>query len=428
MASLSGTTTITFQSQGALQSALSPHSFEEVRERLDAKLSLSFQYDPTLKTNPITTLRNRGTDDLLNIQVFSTKTLSVFYPKTPRVPDHLAIVLNRKDVKGLADISDEENRELFATIRKIAEIYKTRSIDGFVIAQYDTPQQGHQSRFVVEIIPHLPGFNRIRNMVDKMDCNRYVLFRSANLSPVRYEMDPNACKADAEFWKMAFQRPQAPLSEKDLKITFPNQKISSHLVEADQILQKQLSELWEDMGGSISPNVDADFTMPTKIPSDVKIETTSKCYFCESGVINRQLVYEGGDAIVLYNIRKAPYPGMCFLILPKRHVEKVYGLTEKEISEIAMLRRALSNVLKEAHPSCQVVDYTQNDPSVGQTVFHSHEQVVAIHPQTGAFAWTFMSLCPIKNVDDEEMARVCKEFKPKLEQKIKEAAAMEKIA
>ena len=67
----------------------------------------------------------------------------------------------------------------------------------------------------------------------------------------------------------------------------------------------------------------------------------------------------------------------------------------------------------------EVIIYTQDDPSVGQTVFHSHEQVVAINPETASLAWTAMSLAPA-SVSPEEMARICKEFGLKLQRKMEE--------
>lgn len=78
-------------------------------------------------------------------------------------------------------------------------------------------------------------------------------------------------------------------------------------------------------------------------------------------------------------------------------------------------------MLKETHPECEVIIYTQDDPAIEQTVFHSHEQVVAVDPNTIAFNWTMMSLYPSGNVTDEEMANVRREFGLKLQNKIDEA-------
>ena len=159
--------------------------------------------------------------------------------------------------------------------------------------------------------------------------------------------------------------------------------------------------------------------MPTEVPDVVKSVTVGKCAFCDDTVINRQLVYEYEDISVFYNMRKGVKAGTCFIILPKRHIEKVYGLTPSEVHNIGIVRKALVEVLKETHPECEVIIYTQDNPSTGQTVFHTHEQVVAIDPKTIALTWTMMSLYP-NNVSNEEMLQIRREFSLKLQQKIKE--------
>lgn len=68
------------------------------------------------------------------------------------------------------------------------------------------------------------------------------------------------------------------------------------------------------------------------------------------------------------------------------------------------------------YEDCEVIIYPQDDPSVGQTVFHSHEQVVAADPKTIDLSWTMMSLYSRGNVSSEEMLKVREEFGLKLQQ------------
>ena len=67
-----------------------------------------------------------------------------------------------------------------------------------------------------------------------------------------------------------------------------------------------------------------------------------------------------------------------------------------------------------------MITYIQDDPAVGQTVFHSHEQVVSVNPRTIALSWTLMSLYPNGSVTDEEMYQVKEEYGQKMQEKIKE--------
>lgn len=421
-------TVVIFQSKTELEKALNPLKLEEVSDRIansSASDRLQLSFNEALIPQPIL-LRNQGVGNLFKTELYRTETLTVFYPENPRVPQHLVISLNRKGIGGITDVNEQENKELFSTIQKIAEIYKTVAIRGFVIAQYDVPQQGHQGCYAVEIIPHLPGFGSIKNIVDKVDCNRYVLFRTANLSPIAYEIAPHEISEQAMYWKTAFESEPEPLTQNDIKIEFPYSRIESHRLESAQILHHQLLELLADKGGVVLDTRPFLPLIPTKIPEITYSITSGKCAFCDDSVIQRQLVYEYEDVVVLYNIRKSPKAGSCFLVLPKRHIEKVYGLTPSEIHNIWIVRKALTQLLKETHPESQVIVYTQDDPAVGQTVFHSHEQVVAVDPETVALTWTFMSLYPNGNVSDEEMLSVQEEFRTKLKQKIKEFSELAK--
>ena len=425
---LQATNTIIFQSKAELERALAPLSVEAVTHRIaasTASVALHFQYAEGLTQGKVIPLRNPGTGNLQKTEIYKTKALTVFYPETPRVPHHLTIALNRKAIRGVASVSDDENGELFATIRKITEIYKSLSIQGFVIAQYDTPQEGHWGRYVVEIIPHLPGFNQIKNIVDKVDCNRYVLFRTANLSPIRYPIKNDEICKQAQFWQEAFQKAHPPLTESDIRIVFPHSRRESHQLEAEQVLCHQLLEMLQDKGGTVVEPTSFEAIMPTEVPEAVKSVTVTKCAFCDETVIANQLVYTHDNVSVFYNMRKGTKTGSCFLILPQRHIEKVYGLTSDEIHNIGIVRKALVEVLKETHPECEVMIYTQDDPAIGQTVFHSHEQVVAVDPKTIALTWTMMSLYPNDNVSSDEILKVREEFALKLRHKIREAEKLE---
>lgn len=424
-------TTITFSAREDLEKALASLSVEEVLGRIAATTAaraLNFQIDPSVTAGKVSHLRNPGVGNLLKTEVYRTGVLTIFYPETPRVPHHLTMVFNRKEIKGFADITEEENGELFATIKKIAEIYKTVSVQGFVIAQFDTPQDGHLGRCVVELIPHLPGFESVKNIVDKVECNRYVLFRGANISPVPYRMSQEVVLQQAMFWQAAFQKQHPPLAESDTQIVFPYTRKESHQAESNEVLHHQLIQILQDAGATVLGAPPFEASMPTQVPEVVNSVTVAKCPFCDDTVIARQLVHEYEDVNVFYNMRKGAKPGSCFLVLPKRHTEKVYGLNSSEIRNIGVIRKALAEVLKETHPGCEVIVYIQDDPSIGQTVFHSHEQVVAVDPKTIALTWTMMSLYPSGNVSDEEMRGVREEFGAKLGQKIQEIMATEKSA
>ena len=158
-------------------------------------------------------------------------------------------------------------------------------------------------------------------------------------------------------------------------------------------------------------------SMPTEIPETVKTIKISKCVFCDPTIVQRQLVYKYKGILVLYNIRKGEKPGCCFLILPERHNYRAYGLSPEEIDTIHTVRRALVEVVRESHPDSEVIVYVQETSPVGKTVFHHHEQLVAVNRETIPLYWTLMSLHPTGSVSAEEMLKVRGEFHAKMQAK-----------
>ena len=408
---------VTFQSKDHLAEAFYPLGVEDVEKRIDERAALKINFDEELMFVKQVPIRNFGVGNLISTEVYSGDRLAVYFPERPRVPHHLSIAMKRK-IKGIADLNTEECQELFATLRKIAEIYKTIGIQGFVIAQYDTPQEGHLGRYVIEVIPHLPGFERVKNIVDKVDCNRHVLYRRANISPIVYPFQASELEKKRVFWQQAFSMKTHSLETRDIEVTYPCDRMESHHKESEEALDHHLLEMLQDKGGWITESGVFEFVMPTELPEKVKTVTVAKCFFCDPAIIKKQLVFKYENVLVFYNIRKGAKPGCNFLILPIRHTQKVYGLTAEEIENIRVVRGALTEVLKEVHPECEVVVYIQDDPSIGQTVFHSHEQVVAIDPKTVSLTWTLMSLYPEGNVSYEEMEGVKEEFSERLWNKV----------
>jgi len=188
--------------------------------------------------------------------------------------------------------------------------------------------------------------------------------------------------------------------------------------EAEQILYAHLLEILQDHGAKVDKPFEVYCKMPLHVPNETKTAAVARCFFCDSDVIQRQLVYEYENILVFYNIRKGAKEGSNFLVLPRRHTQGIYGLTLEEVNNIRIVKGALVEVLKEAHPGSEVITYVQDDPSVGQTVFHSHEQVVVVDPKSIHLTWTMLSLYPPGNVSKEEMEKVRDEFRIRMEEKL----------
>ena len=284
---------ITFQSPDQLKQALLPHSIQEVEARIASSTDpLAFNYESrSLETKPAIPHRSAEEGNMLGHPVFRSNQLTVYYPESPRVPHHLAIALNRPNICGMTDVSEQETQDIFSCIKQIAEIYNRIHITGFVITQYDRSQQGHRRRYVVEVIPHLPGFNNIKNIADKVDCNRHVLFRHANISPVVCAVARERIEENARFWKRAFKQEALPLTVEDTTISFPHSRHESHEQIAQKILKRHLIEILQDGGGQIEPTLSsAVISMPTEVPQHPKSVEVSRCPFCDPKILRKQRV------------------------------------------------------------------------------------------------------------------------------------------
>lgn len=397
--------------------AIAPYRPEDFKEILqNAKLPLSLV--SSLSPAKIIPLRRDPVGNLLHTLVYRTEKIEVYFPEYPRFPYHLAIAVPRK-IQGIAEMSLEENRALYTTIKKIAEVYRKVGIDGFVIAQYEAPQEGHQERCVVELMPHDLRFPDRRCDMHKAYANSWMLFRGENLTPFPDRFSAKEREEQAAFLQKELQQPQSPLHEEDIRVTYPWAYRSSHEKEAKQYLQRHLLEVLENRGAQIRyvPLI------PSVAPQEAQVKEIPECVFCNPNTLEKQKIVEWKGIYILYNLRKGPKEGTNFLILPKEHTPKVYGFTPQQIDSIFEVKQALIRVLRRLHPTHEVVIYTQDAASVGQTVAHSHDQVVSIDPKTIALTWTVQSLFYgtkfFPMVTEEETRRIVQALGPALEQELR---------
>lgn len=415
---LNATSTITFNSEDELSKALYPHSLEEVTSRIAKSNTDPFQFEINFNQTCQNAAKpqNQVTDSLLETPIYHGQHLTVFYPKTPKVPFHLCLAFNR-DINGLIDVSFEENQELFQMIEKITQIYRTQKIEGFVLLQYSNPQKDHQNRFVVELVPHLPGFKDVKNNCEKAEMNRYMLFRSAPISALNYPYDEEQIKKDLDVLTKAFKRDIFPFQSENQSLNYPRKRYESHTLESLQLLYSHLIELMQHNHAS-AENISHLSTIPKEVLDDVRSVEIQKCFFCDKAIIAKQCIFETEHAYLFYNMRQFAPNGDAFLILPKRHAERVAETNEHEREDIFKLRQALTKALLELRPDNQVLVYVQDNPATGQTVFHHHEQLVCFDPKTIAFSWTLLSLFPVANVSDIEMKNAQEKFGKLVKEKL----------
>ncbi len=416
-------TQVVFSSDQQFQEVVRPYSKERITEFLADKYGIQVRVDSSLEPSQPENRISSTQQNLLHTVLYQDENLEVYYPETPRSPHQLSIVMKR-NVKGVQDLNLEEQHKLHSMIKKINEIYVDQlGIGGFVVAEYSDLQKRHEGHCVVEVLPNQPGYSHCRNFLDKADSNVHVLYGDQNLTHLNVGLSKEEIDEQVNFWKKELHLSQESLDGEKLKIALPSQELDSHFAEIQGFALNHLLEIFENAGAQVINKPKHHFTVAQDTEVELKTRTVASCAFCRDAVIGRQKAIEYKDIYVLYNFRKMPYAGSSFLILPKRHTEKLYTLTQEEVANIGVIKKALIHVLKEKFPDFQVVVYNQDAPSVGQTVPHTHDQVVAIDPETIPLYWSLMTLAYNPNnvlggVSEDEMLEVTQEFGQLLESEI----------
>ena len=98
------------------------------------------------------------------------------------------------------------------------------------------------------------------------------------------------------------------------------------------------------------------------------------CPFCDENVIKNQSIFETENEYVIYNISPAN-KGQC-VVVPKRHVEDIRELTDKEAGSLFETVKMVSEKLNK-HLKPIGFNYGFNEGSyAGQRVFHFHFHIL----------------------------------------------------
>lgn len=81
-----------------------------------------------------------------------------------------------------------------------------------------------------------------------------------------------------------------------------------------------------------------------------QITQEQPCAFCNAEVVENQKFYES-DLVLGLCSHKPVCPGHC-LIIPKRHVEKIFDLTDQEILEIFHVLKKIDTTVQKIYGPC----------------------------------------------------------------------------
>jgi diadenosine tetraphosphate (Ap4A) HIT family hydrolase len=105
----------------------------------------------------------------------------------------------------------------------------------------------------------------------------------------------------------------------------------------------------------------------------------SKCVFCEI-VAKRMdpelIVFEDEQVIAQISLDQKPGNYGHALVMPKKHIQNIYELSEELNAPLMSALRVLSRAVKRAFSAEGIHIRQNNEPAAGQDVFHLHFHVI----------------------------------------------------
>jgi len=106
----------------------------------------------------------------------------------------------------------------------------------------------------------------------------------------------------------------------------------------------------------------------------------SECIFCK--IIQRKapasIIYEGDQVVAFLSNR--PVNVGHTLVLPKKHYENIYGISEEEAGYLFKTTKRLVHAVKEATGIQGMRIVQNNGKDAGQIVFHLHIHIIPMKP------------------------------------------------
>jgi len=132
------------------------------------------------------------------------------------------------------------------------------------------------------------------------------------------------------------------------------------------------------------------------------------CPFCTQEVVEKQLIYEGDKAVLLYCLTPATEGNV--LVIPKRHIMRFEELTGEEMAEVQKIISALAPVFQKAYGIDDYFLMQKNGVNAGQSVEHVHFHVFPCPVHLSKIVAKAMIYRP--PLSDKEMQEYCEKLRP----------------
>lgn len=115
--------------------------------------------------------------------------------------------------------------------------------------------------------------------------------------------------------------------------------------------------------------------------------TSTDCIFCKivAGEIPAEKVYEDGETLAFMNIN--PTNKGQVLVIPKDHVENIYGLSEEMAARMMLVVKKMAIAVKNGVDADGVNLIMNNEEAAGQVIFHAHMHIIPRFNEDGLVHW-----------------------------------------
>ena len=113
----------------------------------------------------------------------------------------------------------------------------------------------------------------------------------------------------------------------------------------------------------------------------------SDCIFCKiaAGEVPATKIYEDAEVLAFMNLH--PTNKGQVLVIPKDHVENIYGLSEELAARIMLATKKLAIAVKNGVDADGVNLIMNNEEAAGQIIFHAHMHIIPRFNDDGLKSW-----------------------------------------
>ncbi|MEI6490470.1 MAG: HIT family protein [bacterium] len=113
----------------------------------------------------------------------------------------------------------------------------------------------------------------------------------------------------------------------------------------------------------------------------------SDCIFCKiaAGEVPATKIYEDAEVLAFMNLH--PTNKGQVLVIPKDHVENIYGLSEEMAARMMLVVKKLAIAVKNGVDADGVNLIMNNEEAAGQQIFHAHMHIIPRFNDDGLKSW-----------------------------------------